>query len=549
MKKFLILVLTVFVLSTVVLAFSACGDKTDATPSGIYKDGALTSEFVKDGDVYYAKVANEGVTSLAVVDQENKTHTVTLDSSSTEYTIVSYKENNEYKVEAWPKKRAIVWVAALLAGGFYDVEEDEPVWDPLPYDDVKLIEFINPDNMSKGISKLVRKLIPILDDLVMPILNNEQSKDNLIWSMSLNGYGVPNNPDLVPAIGIDHRVQYGVLSAYQEHAEQLKEEFADTDVVIFDYDWRMDNRDSSAALQKYIYDHKYTDVVMFSHSLGGNIVAGYLANNALNRAVVKRYVSFGGAFLGSFDALFAIENTQKYLMAVMENMGMDITGMIPPALLGLLDGIDVDAIFGVLSDLLVNMYSFPQLVPTFDLISGKQFGENGDGVAFTVDGKAITTSDELYAFYQTRPWAWQRNEKNEYVYDENGNHVVREVVKDLKNYHDSLYVQNADGTRTFSTFLVDTCYVTGSNIITFCGADYVGSGEDAELSYRTTLNGDKQVLLYSTLINQDPSEIPQEKFIVFEGKDHFQVGCDYELIKDVILDNIREVFYPETLTE
>ena len=563
MKKFLLVTLIVFLTATVLAAFVGCnGGKADVSlASGVYLDGAKVTEFTKDGDTYFAKVKADKTTSFAVVDGDGKSHTVTVEASADEYTVVAVKESGSYKVEAWRKKRAVVWVAAILAGGFYDpnypeIDDDgndivvgKAIWDPLPYDDVKLIDYINPDKMMEAIGKLVPKLIPLLDDLLYPVLEMREDKTNLIWNLSLNGKGEPNNPDMIPANGVDSRVKYGVLSAYRDHAENLAErlEGTDTDAVVFNYDWRMDNRQSVNALQKFIYDNKYTDVVMFSHSLGGNIVAGYLAQNSLNRSVVKRYVSFGGAFLGSFDALFAIENTMDYLMAVVANMGMDIealTGSLPIDVNSFLKDYDIDAVLKALQDMLVNMYSFPQLVPTFDLISGKQYGENGDGVAITVDGKAITTEEELYAFYETRPWAWQRDEDNEYVYDSNGKHVIRQVVKELKQYHDSLYVYNADGSRTFSTKLVDTYYVTGANILTFCGADYVGEGEDATLEYRTTMNGDKQVLLYSTLVNQDPEEIEEGKYIRIEGKDHFQVGCDYELVGDIIMNAVDEVFFP-----
>ena len=109
-----------------------------------------------------------------------------------------------------------------------------------------------------------------------------------------------------------------------------------------------------------------------------------------------------------------------------------------------------------------------------------------------------------------------------------------------------MYVENEDGTGTFSTFLVDTYYVTGTNIDTFCGADYKGSGEDATLEVRMTKNGDKQVLLYSTLVNQPLQQvIDADHYIEYPNRDHFQVGCDYELVKDTIRSNIYAAFYPD----
>lgn len=562
MKKLSFCIVIILVCLTLLASLQGCVNLPDKMEISIDEGEKIALLERAEGE-WYTYYTEQPKPMIEITDPSGKNQSVELSGSANGKYVITVKKTakGKYEIEALPQKRAIIWVTALLSGGLYDAETNTAVWDPLPYEDVYLSKFVNPDTMlNEGINVVMRlftdrKTVTYVDEngdeqiksttafneLVDPISGNVQDKSNFIWNVGLDYNGVPHNPNIKAANSFDSKVQYGVLGAYIDHSQYLNAEYEE-DFIVFNYDWRLDNRESVEALEDYINDNNYTDVVLFSHSLGGNIVAGYLAKNQYNRDRVTRYVSMGGAFLGSFDALYTLEDIGSYLMAVVENMDMDLSSL--STLLKLVKVENLEVVVEQLQDFIVNMPSFIQLLPSYALISGKQYQEGGDGVAYTIDGNAITTEEELYSFYESRPWAWQRDENGEYIF-ENGKHVVREVVKELKEYHDSLYVTLENGEKVFAATLVDTYYVTGTGITSFCGADYVSNGSgDYDITVRTSTNGDKQVLFYSGIVNQDEELLKANgKLITFPGQDHFQVGCTWELVGGVVRRMIDEAFY------
>lgn len=565
MKKLSLFVVVIIICITALSSLQGCDflpDKTDILEISI-NDGEKVALLERAEGEWYTYFEGNRDSQVKITDPSGKTQSIALSGSANGKYVLTFKkgQDGKYEIEALPQKRAIIWVTALLSGGLYDSEKNTPVWDPLPYEDVYLSKFVNPDTMlNEGINVVMRmftdrKTVTYVDEhgeeqvrsttafneLVDPILNNVKDETNMLWNLGLDYNGTPHNPNIRPANSFDSKVQYGVLGAYIDHSQYLNNDYED-EFIVFNYDWRLDNRESVQALEDFINDNNYTDVVLFSHSLGGNIAAGYLAKSQYNRDRITRYVSLGGAFLGSFDALYTLEDIGSYLMAVVENMDIDLSSL--STLLKLVKVDNLEVVIDQLQEFIVNMPSFIQLLPSYALISGKQYQEGGDGVAYTVDGRAITTEEELYAFYESRPWAWQKDENGEYIL-KNGEHIVRDVVKELKEYHDSLYVTLENGEKVFSTTLVDTYYVTGTGITSFCGADYTSDENgEYELSVRTSTNGDKQVLFYSGIINQDEKLLSsQGKLITFPGQDHFQVGCTWELVGGVVRRMIDEAFY------
>ncbi len=562
MKKLYLCLVVIFIGITLFASLQGCVKQPDKMEIS-FNDGEKVSLLERADNEWYTYYTDNGASLVEITDPSGKVQRITLSGSANGKYVVTVKkgEKSGYEIEALPQKRAIIWVTALLSGGLYDAEDNTAAWDPLPYEDVYLSSFVNPDTMlNEGVKVVMRlftdrksivyvdengdeqvKSTTAFNELLNPIMENVQDESNFIWNVGLDYNGVPHNPNIKAANGFDGKAQYGVLGAYIDHSKYLNAEYEE-DFIVFNYDWRLDNRTSVEALEDFINDNNYTDVVMFSHSLGGNIVAGYLAKNQYNRDRVARYVSMGGAFLGSFDALYTLEDIGSYLMAVIQNMELDLSSI--SSLLKLIKLDNLEVVIDQVQDFIINMPSFVQLLPSYALISGKQYQEGGDGVAYTIDGKAITTEEELYAFYESRPWAWQKDTNGEYII-ENGRYVVRDVVKDLKEYHDSLYVTLENGEKVFSTTLVDTYYVNGTGITSFCGADYVTLENGSyDITVRTSKNGDKQVLFYSGIVNQDENALKANgKLITFPGQDHFQVGCTWELVGGVVRRMIDETFY------
>lgn len=497
----------------------------------------------KQSDVWYADLDLSENSSVVVYDEKGKAHSVSVTDGG-KYTLFLKKNGKSYELEARKEKRAVLWVTALLSGGLYDQAKQTAVWDPLPFDDVLMRDFLTPEAMTESIGKLIpRLLVPSdnfkLADLLNPIVGNYQDESNLLWNLSFDHDGNPNNPNIMPANGFDNKVQYGVLGAYTDHNAAINETLDKFGIEfhVFNYDWRKDCAEGADALADYIEENKYTNVILFSHSMGGNVVASYLAKSEYNRSRIAGYVSMGGAFLGSFDALYTMENLPTYLDGSIKAMGM---GDLIESYSGLLKFIKTDELFEQLQNFIISLDTFVQLLPSYDLISGPQYGENGDGVAFTVDGVAIEDKDALYSFYESRSWAWQKDENGEYVMD-GDKHVIRDVVKNLRNFHDSLFVTLESGERVFSTTLVDTYYVIGKDVTTYYGADLDTTTD--EFTFRTTQKGDMQVLYYSALANLDDQKLLEDgKLVIYDGYNHFQVGCDWELIKETTYNCISTLF-------
>ncbi|MDR2635071.1 MAG: hypothetical protein LBC13_03705, partial [Clostridiales bacterium] len=240
------------------------------------------------------------------------------------------------------KTKAIIIVPALTASGLYDTSTGLPVWDPLPYD-VYYPEVLGGNlNFSKIFQvnvleedKTGADIMTLLGDILT------DSPSSLLNQVALDQYGrSTGNPNIAPANGYDNKIQYGVLGAYKDEFDALKELYGDDyDVHVFNYDWRMDNRGSSELLEKFVNDNGYKEIILISHSMGGNVVAGYLARSAENRSKVKAYLPYAASFLGSFDALMYLDNPFAAFDYILGAAGGEDAAEMPALLRLLLGGI------------------------------------------------------------------------------------------------------------------------------------------------------------------------------------------------------------------
>lgn len=548
--KIIALTLSIAIIATCIFCFSGCTNAENAFKVIIDGEDQPVKLSQVNSDTWYIDLTLKDNSSVTLYDDKGNKHTAKVNEAG-KYTILLNKDGKNYSVETRKEKKAIIWVTALLSGGLYDQDSGLAVWDPLPYEDITLKDFIASDDVTNTVVNLITRLLFSSDSdfnfetLAGPILNGDMDETNLFWNLGFDNDGNPNNANIVPANDFDNKIQYGVLGAYVDHSADINARYNlyDCEFKVFNYDWRFDCALGASALEDYIEQNKYTDVVLFSHSMGGNVVANYLARNDYNRTRTVKYVSMGGAFLGSYDALYTMENLENYFMSVLDGMGMDINSLLsstPSLIKNIINGIDIKAVINQIQDFIINLDTFVQLLPSYDLISGKQYGVNGDGDAITIDGNAITSAEELYSFYESRPWAWKKDSEGEYVMD-GDKHVIRDIVKNLRDFHESMYVTLEDNTKVFSTTLVDTVYVTGSGIVSFCGADY--NSNDGVITFRTSTNGDLQVLFYSTIVNLDENELAQnDKLIIYKDFNHLQVGCDWNLIQDVVYKQIDDAF-------
>lgn len=207
--------------------------------------------------------------------------------------------------ETSKNKKAVVICTALLSGGLYDTKTNEAIWDPVAEGVYFQQAFPGGDMMGLVMAVLTDKTTY---DLIDGIMNyKDESVENLLWQITLDEQGKSNNPNLRPAnvrpttadgtfkstlyndsgevvdgygaYTAGEKIQYGAIAAYRQQCLDLQARYEKQgwDVVVFNYDWRIDNRINSELLEQFIQTNGWEEVILTSHSMGGPVVAGYIA--------------------------------------------------------------------------------------------------------------------------------------------------------------------------------------------------------------------------------------------------------------------------------
>ncbi len=455
-------------------------------------------------------------------------------------------------------KRAIIFVTALFAGGFYDSSTNEAKWDPIKAD-------VDISAIMSGEADMQQVLQDVLDGeeggIASLLSMIEWKKGGVLYDLSLDEDGQPLNPDVVPANGMPldedgnvMDVTYGVCWIYKPIYDALYSKYGGgADVVIYNQDWRLSPAQSAAQLERFINDQKYTDVVLMSHSMGGAVVNSYLARSAQNREKVRLNLGFAPAALGSFDALAALSCPLDYLDAMLGST--DNADMIKSVVRNVLNSV---------GDFLTNNTGLISLVPSWQLLSSAQYEAGAHGI--TVDGVAISTKEELYNFYKTQPWAYymvdgeddgvaiktKTDAKAGQAADPDGKRI-KESVGGLENYFDSLFVGGK-----LAAEAVNSYYFVGSDSSTIVGLDCTtmrdGEGNvmydsDGNVRYNYTLryarNGDGVVPFYSSIGGSaaDVSALEQSgRLITYQSQSHINVGADWSIMQADAFRLIDSVF-------
>ncbi len=392
-------------------------------------------------------------------------------------------------------KKAVVICTALLSGGLYDKETNESVWDPVAEGVYFQQVFPGGDMLGLVMSVLTDSTT---FDLIGGVLKYKEGTKNFLWQITLNEQGESNNPNLRPANVLPttedgnykatfwneegkiidgygaytggEKIQYGAIATYRQQCLDLKARYEKLgwDVVVFNYDWRWDNRRNSELLDQFIKTNGWDEVVLTSHSMGGPVVAGYIAllqnrwleaekinpgQEAVKRPnqIVKAYRAFSPATAGSLDAIYYLDDPAG-------GVADAVTGAIGDKLGNLVLGIDAikEGVKKIAGPLAQNMTSVMQLLP-FQTFADSEYYKEGESPVY-VDGKPVT---DMYAWYCSRPWAhtsdWRPDVDG--IYDK-----LKPGMRDLPEYWNSFYVKenNADEANVFAPELVKTTYCLGT---------------------------------------------------------------------------------------
>jgi pimeloyl-ACP methyl ester carboxylesterase len=403
------------------------------------------------------------------------------------------------------ENKAIILLPGLFASGLYDTATGKGVWDPLESLDIRFGDIYDGAGINlTGIAPLMEK--EIVFNEVMKILDNggKGAPDSLFNLMAINEDGTPavSTLEAVP-FASSSRLRYGVVNAQKDMYDFFQTQYGEEyDVQVFNYDFRLDNRESARRLEEFINSKHYQEIILVSHSNGGEVAAGYLARSEANRSKVKKYLSYNSPYYGSFSAIDILEDIE----GMVEGMTDMIGGMIPGAQALITNIVQNQALR------LLNMWPVFQLLPSYELLT-QEYG--GEQAGYFIDGEYVhfANQEELWEFYCSRPWA--KTAEGE----------LRVPMQQWLDYRDSLMVALEDGTKVLSTTLVDTVYYTGSNVPGSYQTHFHHVGEELRyLGSYGTMMGDG-VVLYSSAVafTKDPARI-----VVFMGQDHYGVVTDFD---------------------
>ena len=336
------------------------------------------------------------------------------------------------------------------------------------------------------------------------------------------------------------------MGAYKSQITTLTEEYPNYDVVIFNYDWRLDVEHNEELFEQFLAEKKYKKIILTTHSLGGQVCNQFLAKSQANRDLVEGFIMYSPATLGATMALAYLNNAWDALddyIGMVDNIGDmtdamglgDMSSMIDMVMNSVMNAVD-DLMNVQAAYFLQNLSSVIQLLPSFKMLE-TYHDDIGSWILKDEDGNDIDTEDKLFAYYERRPWAWKYNEETGEWLMENGKHVLKDKVASLREHQHSLYVEK-DGKEVLAADLVKTYYLIGAykdTIVTYnesIDAGWTYSLEDARSSVNkyTKMEGDGIVPMYSLLCGHTEAEIEAlygKGHVIKYRHEHNVVGTDF----------------------
>lgn len=408
---------------------------------------------------------------------------------------------------ALDEKKAIIILPGLIASGLLDDLTGQPIWAPFNTDYV-LGDFFDPAVSTKMIFSLALQAMSGGENSILSQIVNK-NENSIIKKLHCDEDGNPIYPHIVPAtMDYEGNQKYGALQAYRDIYEDLEARYgAEYEVIVFNYDWRMDNRKSAEKLEKFINDNQYEKVIIASHSMGNLVATNYFARSQANRDKVIGHISLAAPYYGSMMALTVLET--------LDNLIFDIVGELPDMIKNSLMDVAEDQFLPLAS----NLTTVYQLLPMIELVATPQV----ESSILKVDGVSITTREELIDFYKSREWAKKSDGS------------IRKAVSELEEYWDSFLVET-NGQKVHASTLVNTLYCAGNDFRTENVANITnGIMSSVEVSYE----GDGTVQLYSALLGNSKDA---QNVLIVNNCDHFGCGNSFDdILEKAVYDFIDAI--------
>ncbi len=307
--------------------------------------------------------------------------------------------------------------------------------------------------------------------------------------------GQPLNPAWAPTMKDDIDLVGGATNISYDLFYEVKEKYeGEYDVMMFQYDWRLDCRKSAKQLDSFIKENQWKKVIFLCHSMGGFVASTYLTLGQEQVDKVKMMTSFGTPYLGIVDLLGLLE-----------------TGYYPFADPGI-----VQFFTAGLKNIARNMESIFQLMPSKKLLETSYFRDKEDGYASFIrvqtetGWKYLEDHDEIIALLETRPWA----RYSEDTPDKEGE--IKRTFTDAMNLQSQFFYVDAQGIERHVTEKVNSYYFAGTTMTTSARLDYYANGDiKRKVSLQEVHDG--TVLTDSALIGHKPDN---KRYFLCEGFNH-----------------------------
>lgn len=405
-------------------------------------------------------------------------------------------------------KEAIIILPGIMGSNLIDGNTGEPLWAPL--------KGYNMHELS------ISQIGSILNEnSVKELLNIRGEKGALKWleKMKVNSDGTSNYDNIVTQ-SINKRGEptyplastYGTLEYYEKMYKYFDKTFGDKyDVVIFEYDWRLDNMSAAIRLENFIKQKGYKKVNIVAHSMGGILASTFIGRSEENRALVNKFISLGTPYYGSLKAIRVPENP----LSLLEMDGIEsLLGTVKKMIDGMGGEGSFDEFYNGFMSFARNLPTIYQLMPYAEMTGAYDGREEElkDLGIITVDGESIKDYDEIVEFLKERDFC----QDNDYF-------------SKIIDWQSEQFV-TVDGNRVHASTLVDTTYFVGLGLDTELSINYEG---DEMKGVTMSKLGDGTVPSFSASCGLS---LDNERVVTFENTGHGDLAY-----LDNCLEKIAEV--------
>ncbi len=134
------------------------------------------------------------------------------------------------------------------------------------------------------------------------------SDTNALWADKSGIYteldlgNVAANKTSVAVAGSD----YGTADTYKALLEEAKKVCSDSDVVLYEWDWRYSAANAVAGLEKLIEKGGWSDITLIGHNTGGLVACYYISENGADS--VSKLITLGTPFYGTEKAFYMMKS-------------------------------------------------------------------------------------------------------------------------------------------------------------------------------------------------------------------------------------------------